>query len=101
MKYTQYLPQNNIKQRDARWHHIICFFASFNNELKISRFTQLAVLKSVFIFAPWCDVCGTNLYQNNANPIHSRTKQQLIILRNPFYFYEFLPNFLGKCCFKT
>ncbi len=96
MKYTQYLHQNNIKQRDARWHHIICFFASFNNELKISRFTQLVVLKSFFIFAPRCDVCGCSLHSKSSHSIQSKTKSFNKLRIQPFLFLIILPNFLGK-----
>jgi hypothetical protein len=100
MKYLQVFSQHKQKERDARWHHHIRFFDSFKNELKNHFLQQVYVLKKVFFFAHWCDVCGTNLSTNmNLRSIPKNYNKKSIAIIS-FYFYRILPNFLGKIYLK-
>lgn len=60
MKYRQDFHRNLKKHGGARCHHSVFIFDEIFNELKILLFTQHIVLKNVFSFALWCDVCGSS-----------------------------------------
>jgi len=100
MNIKQLLLQKRQKQCDARWHHINLPLIHFYEELKTVYFSQLYVLKKIFIFALWCDVCGTSLYLGKLNPSQKVFKLINKTRNNLFLFLRSLPNFLGKSFLK-
>lgn len=96
MKYGQDFYKNLKKYGGARCHHFVFILIGKFNELKISFFTQHIVLKNVFRYALWCDVCAPSLYLCRHNLLLKIFRLVNTSRNKSFLFLQFLPNFLGK-----